>query len=397
MSKKILIIACILISALLISCKATDNGTPTTSPTPTGTPNVASQPSTAPDAGYSITDDAYAEGDSIIRYPQIVGLTDMERQDQINTLLKDDATAIAEEGGTLDISYTVTWAGSRILSVKYGGVRTVPDAAYPNNVFYTTNVDIAKGTKIRLANMITVEPSFVTKIQEGEFVTDDPGLMEAEDLIRETVMGYNLYGALNNADNAYGAENPDCCFTYFTENALGISITVPHALGDHAEFEIGYPTLEGNYMPNSAWEDFGVTTTTGAAAKGIDQKDLYGDWVVSSHVASNPQGSTYSQEDIDAMIGKELTYAEDRASYDGEELTQPYYQMTKVAKAQFEADNSLTFEDLGIGGDSVVDITVYTDPEGQDVWVIPACFVFIVDKDHLIIRGDGEYFGLTRK
>jgi len=256
--KHTLLFITILISALLISCKATDNGA-STSPTPTGTPGVASQPTTAPDAGYSIADDTYAEGASVIKYPQIEGLTDMERQDQINTLLKDDATAIAEEGGTLDISYTVTWAGQRVLSVQYSGTRTVPDAAYPTNIFYTTNVSIADGTKIRLANMITVEPSFVKKINEGVYVNDDPGLMEAEELIRETVTGYNLYGALNNADNVYGPDNPDRCFTYFTDKALGISVVVPHAFGDHAEFEIEYPTLEGNFKPNDAWNDFGVS------------------------------------------------------------------------------------------------------------------------------------------
>ena len=395
--KHIPLIACILISVLLMSCQGAGNEVPAPSPTATHTPDVAPSSSTAPAVqGYSITDDAYTEGDSIIRYPQIAGLTDTAMEDQINTLIKDDATAIKEEGGTIDVSYSATWAGPNLLSIRYEGLRTMPDAAYPNNLFYTTNVDIANGTKVRLDDVITVDGSFIEKIGTGEYVTQDSGLKEVEDLIRETIAGYNLAGALANADNGYGQENPDYCFTYFTENALGISIAVPHAIGDHAEFEIGYPSLQENIKQNGIWNDF-ADVMTAEGVSGIGIADLYGDWVVSGHLISNPQGSTYSQEDIEDMIGTGVSYAKDRAAFGGEILEPPYYQVTTMTREEYEADGSVTFDDLGIETASVMDVTVCTDPQFQNVWLIPASFVFIRDKDHLIIRGDGEFFALTRQ
>lgn len=400
--KNILLIVGILVSVSLfslLSCQRANDEVPTPSPTAAHTPGASPSPGTAPDVpAYEVTGDTFTEGDIVIQYPQIAGLTDTERQDRINALIKDDATAIAEEGGTVDIAYTVTWTGPNLLSIQYSGLRNIEGSAYPNNLFYTTNVDIANGIKIGLSDVITIEPSFVEKIKEGEFVTEDPGLREAEDMIRETVTGYNLAGALTNADNGYGQENPDYCFTYFTENALGISVGVPHAVGDHAEFEIGYADLAGNIKRNGVWDDFAdIPAPAGETGAGASLDDLYGDWAVSGHVLSNPQGSTYSQEEIEDMIGKELTYAENQATFDGETLEHPYYQTATVTKEEYEADGVVTFADLGIDSDSVMDITVCTDPQFQDVWVIPACFVFVVDKDHLIIRGDGEFFALARR
>lgn len=397
LKKHILLITCILMVGLLMSCQA-NNPAPTPSPTPQGTvtpaPSASPSPSVTPDVtAYEITGDTYAEGDITIQYPQITGLGDTAMEEQINVLIQADAIAIAEEGGSVDVAYTVTWAGPRLLSIRYSGLRSFEGSAYPNNLFYTTNIDIANGTKVRLADVITIDAAFIETFKAGEFVPQEPGFLDAEDMIRETVAGYDLTQTLADADNGYGAENPDYCFSYFTEGAIGISVGVPHAVGDHAEFEISYPAIQDKIKQNVIWDDF-AAALAGAA---VSLSDLYGDWVVSGHLISNPMGSAYSQEDIDNMIGKELTYAEDMASYDGETLSQPYYKMTTVTKEEYEADSSVTFDDLGIDQESVMDITVCTDAQLQNVWLIPAGFVFVKDTDHLIIRGDGEFFALTRK
>jgi hypothetical protein len=81
-------------------------------------------------------------------------------------------------------------------------------------------------------------------------------MADAEDMIRESIGGYDLAQALTNADNGYGLQNPDYCFSYFTEDALGISIGVPHVIGDHAEFEIPSRDIQGNIKDSAIWEDF---------------------------------------------------------------------------------------------------------------------------------------------
>ena len=400
LKKNGLLITLILVSLLLISCQA-NTPAPTPSPTPgqTASPAPGESPSPSPTsdaAAYEITGDTYAEGDIVIQYPQITGLSDTARQEQINILIKDDATAIVEEGGTVDVGYTVTWTGPHLLSIQYSGLRSFEGSAYPNNLFYTTNVDIDSAAKIRLDDVITIDDGFIETFQDGAFVPWDSGYGEAEDIIRETVDGYDLTQALTAGDNGYGTDNPDYCFSYFTDEALGISIGVPHAIGDHAEFEIGYQDLQGLTKQHAIWDDFS-SELAGDAPSEASIDDIYGDWVVSSHLASNPQGSTYSQEAIEDMIGLELTYAEDRAFFKGEILDNPYYQTATVTQDEFEADYSMTFEELGIDSTAVTDVTVYMDPQYQNVWMIPASFIFIDDQDRLIIRGDGEFFELSRE
>lgn len=53
-----------------------------------------------------------------------------------------------------------------------------------------------------------------------------------------------------------GVDNTSFLFSYFTNDSLGISIGVIHALGDHAEFEIKYEELkEVIKNENEIWND----------------------------------------------------------------------------------------------------------------------------------------------
>ena len=46
-------------------------------------------------------------------------------------------------------------------------------------------------------------------------------------------------------------------FSYLTKDSLGISISVGHATGDHAEFEIKYQDIANNLkVENEVWKDF---------------------------------------------------------------------------------------------------------------------------------------------
>ena len=53
-----------------------------------------------------------------------------------------------------------------------------------------------------------------------------------------------------------GTEKQSDVFSYFTSDSLGISVSVSHAIGDHAEFEIKYQDLKGNIKTeNEIWKD----------------------------------------------------------------------------------------------------------------------------------------------
>ena len=61
-----------------------------------------------------------------------------------------------------------------------------------------------------------------------------------EDLIKK-------FSEADSLDNI-GTENQSDTFSYLTNDSLGISVSVPHALGDHAEFEIKYPYIKDHMI-----------------------------------------------------------------------------------------------------------------------------------------------------
>ncbi len=63
-------------------------------------------------------------------------------------------------------------------------------------------------------------------------------------------------------------------FSYFTEDALGISININHALGDHLEFELEYQDIANNIKAeNEVWKDFtSIIQSTKTGTKGIKER-----------------------------------------------------------------------------------------------------------------------------
>lgn len=139
-----------------------------------------------------------------------------------------------------------------------------------------------------------------------------------------------------------------------------------------------------------------ITTPAPADGDSVDLDILYGDWAITSHVASNPV-STYSQEAIDAMIGKELTCSETQVSFDGETLDNPQYKLSEESKSEHDEMNDVKFADLGITADAVARVDIYTDEAMEKSWINPVTGIYMKDADTLILIGEGEYFEATRK
>jgi len=200
---------------------------------------------------YDITQSSYVDKGIKIVYPQITGLSDTNKQKKINDLIKKDALKVLDyyknvgEEVSLDINYDIKLKGTNLLSIQYSGVGNIKGAAYPKNMFYTTNVDMNNVNKVKLADFVNINEDFVKEFKEGKYVAWDTELNSAIELIKEDIKSYNLVNEFKNADSM-GEENTSNSFSYFTKDSLGISIGVAHALGDHAEFEIKYQDLKDN-------------------------------------------------------------------------------------------------------------------------------------------------------
>ncbi|AIQ14927.1 polysaccharide deacetylase family protein [Paenibacillus durus] len=114
---------------------------------------------------YSIVNESYTDKDITIRYPQVIGIDDSKRQEKINELLKFEAlvpldgylSSTADYDLSMDIDYEITWKSQNLLSVQYKGSSYSDEAAYPLDLFYTINIDINHGKKIRLKDAIKLD------------------------------------------------------------------------------------------------------------------------------------------------------------------------------------------------------------------------------------------------
>ncbi|WP_372999651.1 DUF4163 domain-containing protein [Lutispora sp.] len=215
------------------------------------------------DNNYIINELNYSKNDDKfkcnIKYPQISGLSDNEKQKKINRTLKNEAIKVINYyenpygSVELSIDYKVTLKNPNILSVQYSGVGSVSNAAHPNNLFFTTNINIMTGERLRLKDIVEIDKNFAQKFLNEEFKSMWPEQSEAlEYFTSEEVQEY--FKEADSLDNI-GTEKQSDVFSYLTTNSLGISISVGHAIGDHAEFEIKYQNIRENIKTeNEIWQ-----------------------------------------------------------------------------------------------------------------------------------------------
>lgn len=82
-------------------------------------------------------------------------------------------------------------------------------------------------------------------LRKAKYVTYDPDLeveSEAKDYFN-SYTNHELISYLEHSDE-FSEQNELGIYTYITNDSLGISFEVPHAIGDHAEFEISLSELQ---------------------------------------------------------------------------------------------------------------------------------------------------------
>ncbi|WP_223263991.1 DUF4163 domain-containing protein [Paenibacillus sp. IHB B 3084] len=108
---------------------------------------------------YELIQAKYSENGIIIKYPQITKLKDAVKQKSLNQILKTEAVKGLHEYADSDtevhveIDYEIKRQSERFLSIQYTGIRYVKDAAYPNHIFYTTNLDMKQALRLRLSDL----------------------------------------------------------------------------------------------------------------------------------------------------------------------------------------------------------------------------------------------------
>lgn len=116
---------------------------------------------------------------------------------------------------------------------------------HPDNEFYTTNINVGNGTKLKLSDFVTINKSLTDSFKNGKYIV--PVTYQNNKKLQSEVINYIKSMddiTLINDFNQRDSNLPGC--SYLTKDSIGISTSLPHAIGDHAEFEINFKNINTN-------------------------------------------------------------------------------------------------------------------------------------------------------
>lgn len=138
-------------------------------------------------------------------------------------------------------------------------------------------------------------------------------------------------------------------------------------------------------------------STNSSSNNKVTNETFYGKWTIKQIIASNQSSKTYSNADIKALEGKQLTFTNDSATCFGDKISDinntvsnPVYKKIAVSQNQFKADTGASFDLFGFKGSSITKVEV-TGTKG-------ICTVFYIrpDNNNLLLYGGGDLFELQR-
>ncbi|SEW32739.1 hypothetical protein [[Clostridium] fimetarium] len=152
---------------------------------------------------------------------------------------------------TMNISYKITRSDFDYLSVTFDGGFNHIKAAHPLNYFNSLIIDLKKCEVVSLSDLYYINTDFVELVQKkikeqiraglanklGVLIDEIPKKVEEYllDLGNEALLEI-LQQANKEINSGY--------FCFMTDDALGISVPIAHAYGDHFEIMIAYDELK---------------------------------------------------------------------------------------------------------------------------------------------------------
>ncbi|MCM3740100.1 DUF4163 domain-containing protein [Oceanobacillus luteolus] len=201
---------------------------------------------------YEIIPEKYEDKNVVIEYPQITGISDKEKEDDINQLVKKEAIKPyletimqlePDQHYEADGDYEIKMFNENILSIAYKSYNNITPSAHPFNRFFTTNIDLHTGELLFLPDFVeNIDEAFIQKLKNATYIGD----LEDKYVDQVKEMAFSSYendqvlmeALADSEDRKHGI------FIYVTEDSLGISLPVPHVAGDHVELEIPLHEIE---------------------------------------------------------------------------------------------------------------------------------------------------------
>lgn len=190
-----------------------------------------------------ISSELFTEDGVEISFPQLSGSKDIELQNKMNIILKEEA--FREYQNSIDFfmskKYEIIYQDEQTISVIYSGYAYNKNAAYPRDTFTTINIDLQTGNRIRLKDIVKVDDGFVIKLRETlkSYIDKNP---DWEPVYSERLNSSDEY--LLNLMLEADSEKSGDCFSYLTEDYLGLSFSTSHVAGDHFEIKVNYSEIK---------------------------------------------------------------------------------------------------------------------------------------------------------
>jgi len=207
------------------------------------------------DETYSIVTKTFIQGEVNVKYPQIQGLGDNDREQAINTLIKNslfetqideqlkEVKYVVENHGIeedyfLELEYEITMHTDKLLSILYTGSGAFKSSAFPTYSIYAITIDLEQVTTLSLSDFTNVDEELIKKMQASTNVTngavkdgmDKEDLLYVVQVVTVEKAGY-IIEALKGEPQSY--------YTFaITPDSLLISIMIDHASGDYALIEL---------------------------------------------------------------------------------------------------------------------------------------------------------------
>lgn len=200
---------------------------------------------------YKIITKTYTKNNINITYPQLTDIKDSNKLNSINKDLEDIALSplkLYDLGDSesnsnpyVEVNYEIKYQGKDFISVVYTGYLNNGVSAHPTNLFYTANIDLNKGSVVRLSDYYDITKA-ITKIKNSDYtnISDNKELLAAQNDYIAKMEISTLEKLIKEADfyRKDGDIHPVETFSYRDGANTYISIGTIHALGDHAEFKL---------------------------------------------------------------------------------------------------------------------------------------------------------------
>jgi len=197
---------------------------------------------------FDIMDETFTEGETVIKFPQLVNTNDEDRADRINKIIQQDLQQYLldtmELAGGEEVIQTLSCKTESFMdtaiSIVYTGVASTKAAAYPTNKYHTLTLNLVDGISVSLWDLFAIDGDFIQAFRLGMYSPSVEGL----DLEKSGVDVLKLIDEQGTSKMLQNRFKEDATPFSMTEYGVIVSIEVPHAMGDHLEMAIPYETVE---------------------------------------------------------------------------------------------------------------------------------------------------------